>query len=872
MPVMIVQENGSRNKRKFRADPLLADPSKAIPLPANEFTSFEFSAEKLDSNGHTSGCDMCRINLDTSDALKLDLGLSCTVGASEAGGSQPGEEMEASLNEFHDADWSDLTESELEELLLSNLDTIFKSATKKIIASGYSEEVASKAILRSGLWYGSKDTLSNIVDNTLAFLQSGQEMDPSREHYFEDLQQMEKYILAELVCLVREVRPFFSTGDAMWCLLISDMNMSHACAVDGNSMGSLLDDTASHAGSSTIAAQPQSSESNAIVPCKSNAPVACAHNCPSHLPNLAAVHGKHGLQFEAPKPSKGPNGLSLNTVCQNSTSNISGKPFTVTGTQTTWLEEKILSSRNVGITKREYILRQKSMHFEKQHQSHGSKGTSRVGKLSSFGGLVLDKKLKGLADSASRTAKNSPFKINKATDLNKSADSVSPTTGFNSESTFGLETIDHYSSVEPSTLSNLPLVPVAASNSLPISDTELSLTFPAKSIPNPMPISCNIEATSCSCRDIADQLFKGPLVPKDRKDEMIMKLFPQMSELQNQLQEWTEWANQKVMQAARRLSKDKAELKILKQEKEEVERLKKEKQSLEDNTLKKLADVEFASRKASAQVERATSAVRRLEVENVVLRREMESAKVSAAESASSCQEVLKREKRTMMKVQLCEKQKADLQEELSAENLKLTQMQQKLKQAKDAFNQVEDKLNQEEKAKEELLTQISLLRKEREQIEQSTQSKEDTIKLKAANNLQKYKEETGRLEKEISKLRLKTDSSKIAALRRGINGAYTNKLTDNKYAPALKKSSISCISKMMTTAELKDFTGNGDVKRERECVMCLSEEMSVVFLPCAHQVVCVTCNKLHENQGMKDCPSCRTPIQKRISVCYAHS
>lgn len=173
-------------------------------------------------------------------------------------------------------------------------------------------------------------------------------------------------------------------------------------------------------------------------------------------------------------------------------------------------------------------------------------------------------------------------------------------------------------------------------------------------------------------------------------------------------------------------------------------------------------------------------------------------------------------------------------------------------------------KLNQEEKVKSELLTQASSLKKEREQIEVSTQSKEDTIKSRAENNLQKYKDDIARLEKEISQLRLKTDSSKIAALRRGIDGSYASKLTDFRDAPLLKDSAISYISKMVTATDLRG------VKRERECVMCLSEEMSVVFLPCAHQVVCTMCNELHEKQGMKDCPSCRGPILRRVCVRYA--
>ncbi|XP_042054944.1 putative E3 ubiquitin-protein ligase RF298 isoform X2 [Salvia splendens] len=848
MPVMTVQEKGSRNKRKFLADPPLADPNKVIPLPSNECTSFEFSAEKYESQGHMNGCDMCCINQDSSDhTLKLDLGLSCAVGMSEICLSRPREDMEVSADEFRDADWSDLTESELEELVLSNLDTIFKSAVKKIIASGYSEEVATRAILRSGLWYRCKDIVSNIVDNTLAFLRSGQEIDPSKEHYFEDLQQMKKYILAELVCLLREVRPFFSTGDAMWCLLICDMNVSHACSMDGDSF---VGDASSNMNPS-ITAQSQlrselkSSEYNNLVPCKPDA----AH--------LASVHGDHSFQSEAPKITSGPNsklknsfvsnGLAPDKYSHNSASNVSEKPFTASGVSTV-AEEKFFGSRKVSaITKREYILRQKSMHFEKHYRTYGSKGIN---------------------------AKNGPLKINKGVGFDVTPDNVSrnlpTTTAFTSAPTFGLETNDQSLLPKSSISSALPLVPVYASPSLPVADTELSLSFPAKSIANPMPISCNIEAANCSYLGLSNNKSLGQWGPQDRKDEMIMKLFPRVKELQNQLQEWTEWANQKVMQAARRLGKDKAELKTLKQEKEEVERLKKEKQTLEENTMKKLSEMENALCKASGQVERANAAVRRLNVENSALRREMEAAKVRAAESAASCQEVSKREKKTLMKFQSWEKQKNVFQEELSAEKLKLTQMQQTLKQATDVQDQVEAKLNQEEQAKCELLTQVSSLKKEREQIEVSTQSKEDMIKSRAENNLQKYKDDIATLEKEISQLRLKTDSSKIAALRRGIDGSYANKLTDFRDTQILKDSAITYISKMVAATDLHGFSKNGGVKRERECVMCLSEEMSVVFLPCAHQVVCTMCNELHEKQGMKDCPSCRGPILRRVCVRYA--
>lgn len=176
-----------------------------------------------------------------------------------------------------------------------------------------------------------------------------------------------------------------------------------------------------------------------------------------------------------------------------------------------------------------------------------------------------------------------------------------------------------------------------------------------------------------------------------------------------------------------------------------------------------------------------------------------------------------------------------------------------------------------ERRLKEEALTQANSLKKEKEQIEASAKCKEDTMKLKEESNVLKHKANLQKLENEILQLQLKTDSSKIAALRRGIGGSYASKLTltltDFSRTSAAAALAQRYISRNLKTADIKEDYGS--VKRERECVMCLTEEMSVVFLPCAHQVVCLKCNELHEKQGMRDCPSCRTLIQDRIPVRY---
>ncbi|CAN4113521.1 unnamed protein product [Withania somnifera] len=856
-----------------------------ISSPQFECPSFEFSADKfgmIPSHELSSGCDMCSLKKDNSESLKLDLGLSCNVGSSEVGSSEPREEVQTA-EEFHDADWSDLTESQLGELVLSNLDTIFKSAINRIMAFGYSEEIAIKAVLKSGICYGCKDIVSNIVENTLSFLRRAQDIDSSGEHYFEDLLQMEKYVLAELVCVLREVRPFFSTGDAMWCLLICDMNVSHACAMESDPLSSLVGDGSENSSASVqphLQSEAKSSNSSTRIPCKPNPSVACAH-CSSETSNVTSATSGHSFPLEAsnmtgvheikPKPLFALSGIIPQIDSSSSLFDAVDGTFTATGTSNPPnVEEEFVGSRKVsGITKREYILRQKSLHLEKHYRTYSSKGVGR--KLNGFSGLVLDNKLKSMADSTGMNIKNTSLKVNKisvAGSQNNMHHSISTNNGFSSTSVFGS---DNGNGPVPFPNSSIPSSSpqVNTSQALPAADIELSLSFPPSNM-TPMPLSYNAGDGVCAFNMTPNEKTIAQWVPQDKKDEVILKLVPRVHELQSQLEEWTEWANQKVMQAARRLSKDKDELKTLRQEKEEVERLKKEKQSLEENTMKKLVEMENALFKAGGQVERANAAVRRLEIENTVLRREMEAAKLRSAELAASCQEVSKREKKTLMKFQSWEKQKAILQDELIAERQKLVELQQQLEQAKDVQNQLEGRWRQEEKAKEDLLRQARSLRKEREQIETSAKSKEDMTKLKAESSLHKYKDDIERLGKEISQLRLKTDSSKIAALKRGIDEIYASKLTDSRNAPLPKDTQIPYISTMVT--DFEEYSQNGGVKRERECVMCLSEEMSVVFLPCAHQVVCTTCNELHEKQGMKECPSCRSLIQQRISARFART
>ena len=115
------------------------------------------------------------------------------------------------------------------------------------------------------------------------------------------------------------------------------------------------------------------------------------------------------------------------------------------------------------------------------------------------------------------------------------------------------------------------------------------------------------------------------------------------------------------MQAARKLSKDFAELKTLRMERDDNLRLKKDKQAREDNTMKRISEMENDLQKASGDVDQANLAVRRLETENAEVRAEMEASKLSAAESVATCQEIAKREKKCLKRVQALDKQDSRL-------------------------------------------------------------------------------------------------------------------------------------------------------------------------------------------------------------------
>lgn len=466
-----------------------------------------------------------------------------------------------------DSGWGYCTEEQLEEILMKNLEFLYNEAIGKLVGLGYDEEVALRAVLTNGHCYGGMDVLTNILHNALAFLNSvaGSEVEDGSgsEHVFADLRQLEEFSLAGMVCLLQQIKPHLSKGDAMWCLLMSDLHVGRASVmeipVSGNGNGD--SETSSGGGGGTVVNNVEKMGNDSV----------------GVTPALCRFHGGWGFG------NGGTADFPVNRFLSYAASEMSlqreiecPKRFNLTPSM------KLLLKRNVAMFAAGYRAKKKDMQVGSSSLSNGH-----------------------------------------------------------------------------------------SSNAI---ETVAEKTEEAQSVKNQ-------EGVNMMLSKFRDMKLEGgtDYVPEDQKDEMILSLMHQIKDLEKQVKERKEWAHQKAMQAARKLSNDLTELKLLRMEREETQRLKQGKATVEDPTMKRLSEMETALRKASGQVDRANAAVRRLETENAEIRAEMEASKLSASESVNTCLEVARREKKYLKRLLAWEKQRVKLQDDIAAEKRKITELQEEM-------------------------------------------------------------------------------------------------------------------------------------------------------------------------------------------------
>ncbi|TKY70717.1 MND1-interacting protein 1 [Spatholobus suberectus] len=343
---------------------------------------------------------------------------------------------------------------------------------------------------------------------------------------------------------------------------------------------------------------------------------------------------------------------------------------------------------------------------------------------------------------------------------------------------------------------------------------------------------------------------------EDEKDEVIVTLVQQIKDLEKQVKERKDWAQEKAIQAARKLSSDLIELRMFKMEREENQKLKYGKdEALEDPTMMRLSEMENALRKVSGQVDQANAAVRKLEAEKAEIKAELEASKLSASESVANCLQVAKREKKCLKKLLACEKQRAKIERDISDEKQKILEIQEELAQIKQRAIEAEVMRKEEVKAKEEALALIEEEQRSKEAAEANKKRNIKALRLKIEIDFQRRKDDLLRLEQEISSLKASARSTTLPT-------------SESEDAEPQRET----IAKLLQGLDnVKDFSGQ-EVNGNRECLICGKDEVSVIFLPCAHQVMCASCGKEYGRKGNAVCPCCRVPIKQRIRIFGASS
>ncbi|KAJ3693214.1 hypothetical protein LUZ60_008694 [Juncus effusus] len=339
----------------------------------------------------------------------------------------------------------------------------------------------------------------------------------------------------------------------------------------------------------------------------------------------------------------------------------------------------------------------------------------------------------------------------------------------------------------------------------------------------------------------------------DAQAERIYDLIRQAREMEAQVKERKEWAQQKALQAARKLSHDTMELRNLRTEREKRERAKKAGNgngngngnapavTPDEATVKRLEGMEEALKKASLQVDRANAEVQRLEAENAEIRAEMEAAKLSADESIRARQEAAKREKKVRKKSQSRDRQRQQIQNEIDEVKRRQVEVGKEVEETERASKRLEARLREETKAKDETLIQLSELTKTTENTKSNAQRRIDSLRQKTNLDSQRCKDDILRLQEELSRLQSSQFINNNIKKNNNININNVGKINNN------------------------NVVRRGE--RKWKCVVCVKDEVSVLLLPCAHQVLCVGCSECHVSMGKARCPSCDKKVEERIRV-----
>lgn len=327
------------------------------------------------------------------------------------------------------------------------------------------------------------------------------------------------------------------------------------------------------------------------------------------------------------------------------------------------------------------------------------------------------------------------------------------------------------------------------------------------------------------------------------KDALIVDLMETIKILKEKVKAQKEWAQKTVIDSANRLSKDLLELKTLRMEKEKTSYMKVGKLGDEMTCTLMLKETEQSLRSVICEASSTNNLIKTLELSNAHFRADTEALMLSASEYGNDLNQVIHREMRFTKRLASIGKQTSSLRAKGDEEKQKVLQLQLDVFQAEKEALEAEEKWKQEIKEKEQtlaLLTEQNRMAGTRRAIQRAElarlcQQMETERKLK--------KDEVQRLEEEVTRLRVFMQTSNV--LLEGDAFLYNG-------------------------VEVTSLEPSAPYEHSRhwDCMLCCTNAVSVVFLSCAHQVVCAPCYEASCSSSVSGrCPYCGAEIQQSIKA-----
>ena len=130
-------------------------------------------------------------------------------------------------------------------------------------------------------------------------------------------------------------------------------------------------------------------------------------------------------------------------------------------------------------------------------------------------------------------------------------------------------------------------------------------------------------------------------------------------------------------------------------------------------------------------------------------------------------------------------------------------------------------------------------------------------LHLKIETDFLRHKDDMQRLELELSRLKVLSQASQLYLHSKKLQMANTEKLeTEGEF-----------IARIFSRLDNEE-----DYCSDRKCFNCEKEDVSVVFMPCTHQVLCISCSDSYGKGRRPACPCCGLAIQQKIRVFAAES